>query len=158
MSATNKFGELEGDACPKCGDPIKPQWVACPGCGARLKDTSIKPAGCNAEAPTTCPGCLETVKIPQRKLRCPKCGHFVHTGCLKEKEFAIIQKARAGFLSHAEGKAQCAVCCPGCGTALGQRKWEPWNTESVEQVMREARRNAVTLGLDGSLMTGAEED
>ena len=128
MSSTNKYGELSDAACPKCGDPVKPKWVACPGCGAQLKGgrsavarDKTKKGGRSAvardktKAPTTCPGCLESVGRAERKLRCPKCDHFVHKLCMKERDFKVTRKPSPFFsdigIGHA-GKAICTVCCP----------------------------------------------
>ncbi len=42
MSATNKYGELEGNVCPACGDSIEPEWKACPKCGNSFVQVSRK--------------------------------------------------------------------------------------------------------------------
>jgi uncharacterized OB-fold protein len=44
--------------CPKCGETVKPDWVACPACGARLK--------------ASCSQCGSALR-PEWKV-CPHCG------------------------------------------------------------------------------------
>jgi len=99
MSSLNKYSELEGDACPKCGDPIKPQWVACPGCGEQLQGAGVEAK--SERYRFVCPGCGEKatsagnvgphfnvdpngkrVNSPNNvAFLCKKCDAFVHVGC-----------------------------------------------------------------------------
>lgn len=40
MDHLNKYGEIEDSGCPKCGEAVKPEWVACPACGVQLQGTN----------------------------------------------------------------------------------------------------------------------
>ena len=67
MVNINKFGELEDSLCPKCGDPIKPEWKACPQCATRLSKKSL-----------SCTECGSPLKSGWKA--CPECGKRVNGG------------------------------------------------------------------------------
>jgi len=111
MSALNKYGELEGAACPQCGDPIKPQWVACPGCGMNLQGKRSV-ATASPAVSYRCPGCGQPAnsagaqgpggnRYENKGYLCRTCSAFVHHVCCEN-----------GKANHATTEVEklCPVC------------------------------------------------
>lgn len=124
MSAMNKYGELEGDACPECGDPIKPQWVACPACGGSLrKRNSNKSSTKQTNSRYICPGCGKRATACDSDcdsdagegFLCKTCDAFVHHACGKRK---VIKPYVASSLFAAGQSGVEQLLCPVCNSII----------------------------------------
>jgi hypothetical protein len=86
MTTPNKSDEVEDPACPRCGDPIEPEWVRCPACGVRPKNDIRSP---RLKTPVieqmtlkyTCLGCHEDTTARGHCYLCEDCNALVHAWC-----------------------------------------------------------------------------
>ena len=113
MTQTNKYGELEDGVCPKCGDPIKPKWVACPGCGVALPSIDAKSADedcrhCRGSGRCDCLQCKYTFAF-ETIFKLPN--NYADLSGMGQDQ---VQKARPVQAQHwaasANGKVRCELC------------------------------------------------
>jgi hypothetical protein len=137
MARLNKYGELEESTCPKCGDPIKPEWVACLACGASLEvgATRGRDESPRADSRQTfvCPRCgrlcvtHDATGTDRHVVVCNGCHVVFHRACTTKGRY--VKPGKTPWFDKYEW------VCPVCGYVVavdwflwwtGAESW-PWN-------------------------------